>query len=149
MLDDQNKESKKRRDLRERAKKIMAKLTVTLESIQKISKHPERDFARIFQDEKVYFRMIEACNSAYEKGCESIMGLFNPANLEAIQFECWAAGLRPSAKQLSDRHFRNRILKELAAKEVDPGYSRLRRLRDTILIKKFTERQAYLKEKKL
>jgi len=128
-----NKERKRRYDCRKRAKQAMKDLVDNLERIQEISRHPEREFARIFSDEDLYFGMIKICHSAYEKSYESNLKLFDPKNLKAIQFECWAAGLFPSAKQLSDRHFRETILRKLAAREVEPGYSYLQRLRNRIL----------------
>jgi hypothetical protein len=136
LKDDDGKERKRRHDLRERAKKAMADITTILETLQKTAGHPERDFAKIFQDEAFYFRMVRVCHSAYEKSYKSNMKLFSPENLRAIQYECWAAGLFPSAKQLSDRHFRSRILEELAAKEVEPGFSHLQRFRNFVLNQK-------------
>lgn len=54
--------------LRPRAQKAIETLTESLEEIRKVSKHPERDYARIFKDDTCYLAMVTVCCSARTQG---------------------------------------------------------------------------------
>lgn len=101
-------------DLRERAKKAMDDLTAVLEIIWKVSKkHPERDFAKIFEDEERYVGMVNACHEAYRKSYESKARLIDQQNALFLRNAAWSAGLAPKEKDLFNAGKRAALVEEL------------------------------------
>ena len=113
---------KQRYKLRRRFVNHMTSLTAMIGEIRRVSSSPERDFALIFKDESVYFKMLGTLHIAHMATLESKMKLLTKENKDAIQISCSILGLRrPSDKQLSDRHIRARILRSIERKESKAG----------------------------
>jgi hypothetical protein len=86
--------------LRGRAQRAMETLTDSLQEIRQLSKHPERDFAKIFQKEERYVGMVNACHEAYRKSYESKARLIDQQNALFLRNAAWSAGLDPKEKDL-------------------------------------------------
>jgi hypothetical protein len=127
----ENKQTPKQRqvrfDIRKKAKTAIKNLTDSMNMIKTLD-NPERDYAEIFREDKPYFKMLEACRSAYSMSFKSTNQLrrVDPEEfLIAIQHswisytnpEIISEKTMPSAKQLSNRRFRNKILEQI---EKDP-----------------------------
>ena len=111
-------------DIRKRAQQAMDDLTLIFEQLPKNSKHPDRHYAMIFQNENRYFKLLEAMNKAYEESYKSKMKLFAPENLNVIQSVCLEAGMPVRSKrQLSNRRFRNKLFAELNRRKTENGES--------------------------
>ena len=101
-------------EVRKRAFKAMEDLTFILQEIKVNASDPGKEFSLIFKDEQRYFRMIRACKDAYDESFKSRMRLFRPEDLDLVQTACAFAGIEiHSKRQLSDRHFRQKILEQL------------------------------------
>jgi len=130
-------ERKKRFDLRKRAQEAMEELTLILNKLGENADHPEREYALIFEDEERYFDMLQACHRAYEESYKTPLKLFNPRDLSIIQMACLVNDIpTPSKKQLSERHYRNEILKQLKKTKTGDGTSCYEYLRQRILNKR-------------
>jgi len=87
---------------RERAQQAMEDLTLIMGRL------PERDYAKIFQDEAPYFNMLEACNKGYETGVKAQVGD------DELQDALIAAGMGHYGKRkLADPPTRRRLLDAL------------------------------------
>lgn len=106
---------KQRYKLRRRIVNHMTGLAAIIGEIRKVSSSPERDFALIFKDESVYSRMRETLHVAFMENLNYKPKLVTLEYKELIRDTCISAGLKevPSNKQLSDRHYRARLLESL------------------------------------
>ena len=134
--------------LRNKAKKSMKTLTGALKEIKterlKTGKETlvPKDYALIFEDEDVYFNMLNACNSAYNESYKSGLKLFSPENIDSIQMATISSGIKiPSKRQLSDIRFRNKVLAELRNKKTSSGESYLEKTRTMVLYYKGKRKQ--------
>jgi hypothetical protein len=118
----------------------MQDLVSIIKEIRQVSNHPEREFTRIFEDESVYSRMLETLHVAFMEIFNYKTKLVTPEYKEAIRHTCISAGLKvPSNKQLSDRHYRARLLESLERKKRKDGTSYFDFLRQLVLIQKLEE----------
>lgn len=109
------KERKMRFDLRKKAQQSINDVTHALEKISKLH-NSEKDYALIFQDDKFYFDMLKACNSAYSESYKSLVKIRqNPEEfLDALQVYSMRVGLRVhSKKQLLNQRYQNKVIAEL------------------------------------
>lgn len=128
----QRHQRKKMERLRNKAVKSMQTLTETLGAIEKERRKTGKgsllpnDYALIFDDEDLYFKMISACHSAYDQSYMSALKLFSPEYIDNIQMATISADIKmPSKRQLSNPRYRNRILKILRDKKTTSGQSYL------------------------
>jgi hypothetical protein len=116
--------------LRKQTKKSMKTITRNLREIERLrtaeGKTPENDFARIFEDEAVYFEMLKGCLSAYNLSYLSKLKLCNPEHIENIQNAAISAGIEvPSKRRLADPRVKNKIIADLQQKKTPSGGSYL------------------------
>jgi len=115
---------KQRYKLRRSIISHMKSLTDEIRKIRKVSSSPERDFALIFKDESVYTQMLPTLHTAYMTSFKSKMKLLTIEDNRDIQSVCLSAKSKcPSDKQLSDRHYRARLLRSLERKKREDGTS--------------------------
>lgn len=125
-------------EIRKRAQENMQELTDIISGIRNVSKHPEREYARIFKDEKVYHEMRAVLYQAYFESYRSTLKLYLPENLDAITIACARAGIPlQSKKQLADRHIREKVLNRLKQEKRDDGMSWSAWMQEYLLEKRF------------
>lgn len=141
-----NAEHNMRFEIRHRAQQAMEDLTFILDSLKEpgVSKHRERDYALIFQDEDLYFRMIQACHNAYDESYKSKLKLYVPEHMSIIWKICLEAGIKvpPMEKMFSNRNIKDRILSQLEKKKTEDCQSYLERAQQRILLWKDQEKAA-------
>jgi hypothetical protein len=132
-------------DLRERAKNIMDDLITVLEIIGKVSKHPERDFAKIFQNEDRYVGMVNACHEAYRKSYESKVRLADENNWTFLIRASWEAGLsKYSEKDMFDAGKREALVDTLKRLGKRDGKDYLKRGGQDAFMQKDREKSLWL-----
>lgn len=123
--------------IRKRALQAMTDLTFILHGIRKVSGHPERDFAIIFQNEDVYFELLRALDSAYEESFKVNRMLFNDVNRPVIQEALSRGGLGYyTVRQLADRHVRNEVLERLKNLKTPDGRLYFEEVQEEIITRK-------------
>jgi len=109
-------------EIRKRAQQAMDDLTLIFEQLRKVSRHPGRDFAIIFQDESRLFKLLAAMEKAYELSIDFKLKLFDPKHLPILQDVLSRAGMGYYSKtQLKDRRLRHGVLEQLKQKETEDG----------------------------
>jgi hypothetical protein len=105
---------KLRERIRNKAIRGLEDLALIFEQLQHVSRHSDRDYATIFQDENRFFRLVEAMNKAYKLSVEFNIGNFNPEHLPILQDALSKAGMGYYSKtQLKDRRLRLELLERL------------------------------------
>jgi hypothetical protein len=94
--------------LRRKAKKVIGSLPMIIEDIRRFSKHPERDFVRIFGDGVLYSKMITVCGQARSEALKQYL------SIDCLQDALFKAGLGYfSKRKLSNPRFKEEKIEEL------------------------------------
>ncbi|MCJ7768731.1 hypothetical protein MUP79_10120 [Candidatus Bathyarchaeota archaeon] len=121
---EKNRRGKRRYDLRRRARTAIEDLIIVMDQLPKMSEHPERDYAMIFNDGEHLWAMIEACSKAYEKksAAHLAIGLYTAEDRDHLQTALGRAGLGYWSKsRLSDKRERMEAVVQLRRREVEDG----------------------------
>jgi len=120
--------------VRRRAQRYMSDVILILKNMEKVSKRPDREFARIFGDEKQFVSLIETLHWAYEKSFQSSVKLANVDNFRALQIGLAAAGIGyKSNRALYDMGYRQDLVRRLKRKEKADGKPYFRQIYDVLL----------------
>jgi hypothetical protein len=126
--------------VRRRAQRYMRDLIFILKNLEKVSKRPDREFARIFGDEEQFVSLIETLHWAYDKSFQSSVKLANEDNFRALQIGLVAAGIRyKSNRALYDKGYRLDLVRRLKRKEKADGKPYFRQIYDVLLRNKASE----------
>lgn len=139
---------KKRQKRRSKVIRAMQTISDVLNQI-KTSENPEREYALIFKDEPIYFRMLKALYWAYDESYRSKLKLFSSLeDLTEIQHACMWAGWKtpPTLRYLSERHNKTRIMKKLREQKMPDGLDCLEWVRLRILAKR-DKNYSHIKER--
>lgn len=119
----------------------MKDLAFILKHIENISKRPERDFAKIFEDEKQYYTLIGTLHWAFRESYKAAEKLAAEESWNFLRIVATDAGLGiPSEKKMFDREYRLDLMHRLFRKEKADGKPYREQLRLQILREKMSKR---------
>lgn len=130
---EKSRRGKRRHDLRERARRAIEDLACVMDQLPKLSEHPERDYAMIFEDESRYFRMLDACNEAYKTSYKSLRKLAKEENWSPLKQALLNAGIFASDKEMFNPERRSALAKRLRSKGKRAGIDYMEHLRLAVL----------------
>lgn len=129
-------ERKMRFEIRQRAQKCIEDLNFILTNLED-SKKSENEFAKIFENEKQYFSLIETMQHAYDKSYQVPIKLANHENWRALKLALLAAGVKYDGdKALYDSNYRLEMVRKLKQMEKANGTNHLERMQRMILLSK-------------
>ena len=131
---------KRRHDLRKRAQKAMEDLILILEMIKnpEVSEnHPEHDYAKIFQKDKLFFKMLDVCNEAYKISYKSKEKLANEENWRFLREAALRAGIFVSEKEMFKPDQRLALAKKLERKGKRTGIDYMEQLNRELWMEQF------------
>ena len=121
-------ERKLRQKIRRKTFRALEDLTLIFEELQKVSRHPGRDYAIILQDENRIFKLLEAINKAYKLSVEFNIRSFSPEHLPILQDAFSRAGMGYYSKtQLKDTRLRLKLLEQLPKQYYEDVWRQLAR----------------------
>jgi hypothetical protein len=121
----------RRYKIRERAKRLMDDLTLAICGIEKLSKHPEKDFAIIFGNEKRYVELVKALYGGYERSKKQRIRNYMQKDADVALRALLLTDIKFSLERLyEDSRYRRRLVAELATMKVcdTPGAKRVAKL---------------------
>ncbi|MCJ7423545.1 hypothetical protein MUP01_04665 [Candidatus Bathyarchaeota archaeon] len=113
-------ERKMRFEIRRIAQRAMKDLVLIMNYLPNVSKHPERDYARIFADGELFLTMMDVCDRAYHRTFKASLKLRTKENLDILQDALINAGLGHLNKmKLSDPRIWEKATRQLERKEAE------------------------------
>ena len=130
-------ESKMRFEIRGRAVHAMEDLIFILKNIKNVSKKPERDFAKIFNNDKQFISLIETLHWAYDESYKAPVKLAAEESWQILETALLTAGLGfKSNKALYNADYRLEMVRRLRRKEKVDGKQYFERIHRLILANK-------------
>jgi len=109
----------------------MDDLTLIIRGIEKRSKHPEKDFAMIFDNEERYAEMVKALHDGYESSKNQRIRNYLQKEADVALHALSLTNIQFSLERLyTDSRYRRRLIAELANMKVydTPGAKRVAKL---------------------
>lgn len=141
-----NTERTMRHAIRERAKQNMEDLIFILENIKNVSPNVQKDFAKIFHDDKQYFKLLKVLDVAWRQSYSGTVKLATEEAWNKLYNAAMEAGLGVySSKRKYDRNHRLNLMKRLEQRQKETGIPYLENIGKEIACRKtrkhFIERE--------
>ena len=126
-----------RHDIRKRAMQCIEDLILILEKMNNVSSKPEKDFAKIFEDDLKYFKLLKTLDRAWRESYNKTPKLANPENWRILRIAAMEADISiypsiHSEKAMADSAFRLDVMRKLQRKSEVTGIDYLKDVRKEI-----------------